>query len=328
MLNNEIKIFAGSSGGSFAKRMCRYIGVDLGVSEVITFTEGNIFVRVRETVRDKDVYLVQPIAMRPNDEFVEVLFWMDAFKRASANSVTAIIPYFSYAKGDKKDEPRVSIRARVCADAIESAGADRVVTMDLHSPQVQGFFKKPVDHLLAMPVLCEYIKKLDLGDFVVVSPDSGFAKHTRKYGSYLGVSVAIGDKVRKSHDETVDILDIIGDVEGKNAVIIDDFSISGGTLVEVAKGLKQRGAKRLLACLSHILLNKEGVARIEDSPIELVISTDSVDNQWIRGSKKIKIVSVAPLFGEAIMRIHKRESVSPLFDTVPEQVLTEANLLL
>jgi ribose-phosphate pyrophosphokinase len=302
------------------------MGVELGVSEVITFSEGNIFVRVRETVRDKDVYLVQPIAMRPNDEFVEVLFWIDAFKRASANSVTAIIPYFSYAKADKKDEPRVSIRARVCADAIESAGVDRVVTMDLHSPQVQGFFKKPVDHLLAMPVLCEYIKKLDLGDFVVVSPDSGFAKHTRKYGSYLGVSVAIGDKMRKGHDETVEFLDIIGDVKGKNAIIIDDFSISGGTLIEVAKGLKQRGAKRIFACLSHILLNKEGVARIEDSPIELVISTDSVDNQWIKGSQKIKIVSVAPLFGEAIMRIHKRVSVSPLFDTVPERVLDEAYL--
>lgn len=326
LLNNEIKIFAGSSGGLFAKRMCRYIGVELGVSEVITFSEGNTFVRVRETVRDKDVYLVQPIGMRPNDEFVEILFWMDAFMRASAGSVTAIIPYFSYAKGDKKDEPRVSIRARVCADAIESAGADRVVTMDLHSPQVQGFFKRPVDHLFALPVLCEYIKKLDLDDFVVVSPDSGFAKRTRKFGSYLGVSVAIGDKTRKAHDEKVELLDIIGDVKGKNTIIIDDFSISGGTLIEVAKGLKQRGAKRVLACLSHILLNKEGVARIEDSPIELLISTDSVDNKWIRDSEKIKIVSVAPLFGEAIIRIHKRESVSPLFNAVPDHLLDNGKL--
>jgi len=321
LLGSKIKIFAGSSGKLFAERMCRYIGVELGSSEVLTFSEGNIFVRVKETVRDKDVYLVQPIGLRPNDELVEILFWMDAFKRASAGSVTAIIPYFSYAKGDKKDEPRVSIRARVCADAIEDAGADRVVTMDLHSPQVQGFFKKPVDHLFALPVLCEYIKKLNLDNYVVVSPDSGFAKRTRKFGSYLGVSVALGDKVRKAHDEKVELLDIIGEVEGKNAIIVDDFSISGGTLIETAKGLKQRGAKQILACLSHILLNKEGVARIEDSPIELLLSTDSVDNGWVLNSEKIKIVSVAPLFGEAINRIHARESVSPLFDAVPDGLL-------
>ncbi len=318
---SKIKIFAGSSGKAFAERMCKYMGVELGKSEVVTFSEGNIFVRVRETVRDNDVYLVQPMALRPNDEFVEILFWMDAFKRASASSVTAIIPYFSYAKGDKKDEPRVSIRARVCADAIEAAGADRVVTMDLHSPQVQGFFAKPVDHLFAMPVLCEYIKKLNLDNYVVVSPDSGFAKQARKFGSYLGVSVAIGDKIRRDHKERAELLDIIGDVEGKNAIIVDDFSISGGTLIETAKGLKQRGAKRVLACLSHVLLNKEGVARIEESPIELLVGTDSVDNKWALNSKKIKIVSVAPLFGEAIKRIHARESVSPLFTAVPDKVL-------
>ena len=197
----EIKVFAGSSGREFAKRVCEYIGVSLGKSEVITFSEGNTFVRVGETVRDKDVYLVQSIGLRPNDEFVEILFWMDAFKRASANSVTAIMPYFGYAKGDKKDEPRVSIRARVCADAIEQAGADRVVTMDLHSPQIQGFFKRPVDHLFALPVLCEYIKALNLDNLVVVSPDTGFAKSARKYASTLNVSVAIGDKIRRGHDE-------------------------------------------------------------------------------------------------------------------------------
>ena len=153
--NGDVKIFAGSTGRPFARRMCEYIGCELGDSEVITFSDGNIFVRIKETVRDKDVYIVQPIGLNPNNEFVEILFWMDAMKRASANSVTAVIPYFGYAKGDKKDEPRVSIRARVCADAIEQAGADRVVTMDLHAPQVQGFFKKPSDHLYSKPMLCE-----------------------------------------------------------------------------------------------------------------------------------------------------------------------------
>jgi ribose-phosphate pyrophosphokinase len=317
--NGEIKIFGGSTGNYFAKRMCEYLNVELGKADVMKFSDGNIFVKVGETVRDKDVYLVQPIGLNPNDEFTEILFWMDAFKRASANSVTAIIPYYGYAKGDKKDEPRVSIRARVCAECIELAGADRVVSMDLHSPQIQGFFKKPVDHLFALPVFCEYIKSLNLEDLVVVSPDAGFAKQARKYASALKVPVAIGDKTRKSHDENAEILDIIGNVEGKNALIVDDFSISGGTLVDLAKGLKERGVKRIFACLSHLLLSEIGAERVINSPIELVISTDSVNNPHVLNDK-FKILSVAPLFAEAINRIHNRESVSPLFDNVPEKV--------
>ncbi len=324
--NGEIKVFAGSTGVAFARKICQYIGVELGCAETITFSEGNTFVRIGETVRDKDVYLVQPIALRPNDELVEILFWMDAFKRASASSVTAIIPYFGYGKGDKKDEPRVSIRARVCADAIEQAGADRVVTMDLHSPQIQGFFKKPVDHLFAFPVLCEHVKRLEIDNLVVVSPDAGFAKRARNYASYLGVSLAIGDKIRKSHDEQAEILEIIGEVEGKNALIVDDFTISGGTLVEMAKELKRRGVKKVFACVSHLLLNQSGIQRVEESPIELLIGTDSVDNPWISGSSKIAIVSVAPLFAEAIVRIHGRESVSPLFRSVPEKVFEHSIL--
>lgn len=318
--HGEIKVFAGSSGREFARKVCEYIGVSLGKSEVITFSEGNTFVRVGETVRDKDVYLVQSIGLRPNDELVEILFWLDAFKRASANSVTAIIPYFGYAKGDKKDEPRVSIRARVCADAIEIAGADRVLTMDLHSPQIQGFFKRPVDHLFALPVLCDYVKTLDIDDLVVVSPDTGFAKQARKYASHLGVSVAIGDKTRKAHDEKAEVLDVIGEVAAKNCLVVDDFSISGGTLVELARELKKRGALRIIACLSHVLLNKEAVKRIDDSDIELVIGTDSVENHWVEMSDKVQVVSVAPLFAEAIIRIHNRESVSVLFDRAPNEV--------
>lgn len=324
--NGEARIFAGSSGRIFAERMCRYMGLELGKSDVITFSEGNTFVRVGETVRDKDVYLVQPIGLKPNDEFTEILFWMDAFKRASANSVTAIIPYFSYAKGDKKDEPRVSIRARVCAECIELAGADRVVTMDLHSPQIQGFFKKPVDHMFAMPVLCEYIKKLDLHDLVVVSPDAGFAKQARRFACNLGATVAIGDKTRRDHDEKAEILEVIGDVKDKNALIVDDFTISGGTLVDLAKELKNRGAKRVLACLSHLLLNEKGVQKLEESPIELLVGTDSVYNPYLAGSRKIKIVSVAPLFAEAITRIHSRESMSSLFNELPEKAVENIDL--
>ncbi len=317
----NIKIFAGSSGSSFANKMCKYLGAELGKSEVIHFSDGNVFIRIKETVRDKDVYVVLPIGLDPNNELVELLFWMDSFKRASANSITAIIPYFGYAKGDKKDEPRVSIRARVCADCLEVAGADRVVTMDLHSPQVQGFFKIPVDHLLSLPLLCEYIKSMeDTENLVVVSPDAGFAKTARKYADYLGVPVAIGDKTRTGHDENAHVLELIGDVKGKNCVIVDDFSISGGTLIDVAKMLKARGANRVSACLAHIMLREKGVRAINESPIEYIISTDSVENPYIIGQKKFVTASVAPLFAEAVFRIHERASVSTLFSVVPEKI--------
>lgn len=317
----DIKIFAGSSGADFAKKMCKYLDAELGASEVIHFSDGNVFIRIKETVRDKDVYVVLPIGLDPNNELVELLFWMDSFKRASANSVTAIVPYFGYAKGDKKDEPRVSIRARVCADCLEVSGADRIITMDLHSPQVQGFFKIPVDHLLSLPILCEYIKGLNImDDLVVVSPDAGFAKTARKYADYLGTPVAIGDKTRTGHDENAHILELIGDVEGKNCLIVDDFSISGGTLVDVAKMLKARGAKRIFACLAHVMLREKGVQAIEDSPIEYVISTDSVENPYIKDREKFLTVSVAPLFAEAVYRIHERESVSTMFSSVPKNV--------
>ena len=314
------KIFAGSTGKEFAENMCNYFGGNLSESEVITFSEGNTYVKACETVRGMDVYLVQPIGLKPNDEFVEILFWADAFKRASANSVTAIMPYFSYAKADKKDEPRVSIRGRVCAECLELAGVDRVVTMDLHSPQVQGFFKKPVDHLHALPVLCEYIKKLNLENLVVVSPDAGFAKQARKYANYLNTSIALGDKMRKEHDEKAKILEIIGDVKDKTTLIADDFSLSGGTLVELAHALKERGAKKVVACLSHLLLSEEGVAKVEESPIDLLVGTDSVINKNIIGSQKIKQISVAPLFAEALLRIQNKESVSPLFTNISENM--------
>lgn len=324
MTTGDIKIFAGSSGKSFAENMCSYLGAEVGISETRTFSDGNTFVRIGETVRGKDVYLVQSIGLKPNDEFVEILFWIDAFKRASADTVTVILPYFGYAKGDKKDEPRVSIRARVCAEAIETAGADRVVAMDLHSHQIQGFFKKPVDHLFALPVLCEAIARMQLPDLIVVSPDAGFAKQARKYADYLHAPLAIGDKTRKDHSERAELMELIGHVEGKTAVIIDDFSISGGTLVELSKLLIRRGAKRVLACLSHLVISEAGLRKLEDSPIELIIGTDSVYNPRLGSSSKIKIVSVAPLFGEAISRIDSRDSVSPLFEKVPERVIARA----
>ncbi len=322
----DIKIFAGSTGKAFAQRMCDYLHIELGKSETITFSEGNTFVRVLETVRDKDVYLVQPIGLKSNDEFTEILFWMDAFKRASANSVTAVIPYYGYAKGDKKDEPRVSIRGRVCAECIELAGADRVVTMDLHSPQVQGFFKIPVDHLLGAPILAQFIRVLDLGDFTVVAPDAGFVKQARSFAGRLGVPTAICDKQRNAHDETAQILEIIGDVTDRNCLIVDDFTISGGTLIEVAHQLKKRGAKRICACTSHSLLNEANMKRMEDSPIDMYITTDTVENKCVLQSKMTHIVSVSALFAETVRRIHVRESVSVLFDEAPTYVLDKTTM--
>ena len=311
-----IRIYAGMSGRPFAKRMCAYLGAQLGDSETIMFSEGNLFVRVNESIRDKDVFLVQPIARHPNDEFTELLFWIDAFKRSSANSVTAIIPYFSYAKGDKKDEPRVSIRARVCADCIEAAGVDRVIFMDLHAAQIQGFIKKPVDHLLAQPLLVEYVRRAGIVDenLVVVSPDAGSAKRAREFANALGCPVAIGDKTRFDHTENAKVLEIIGEVEGKNCLVVDDFSISGGTMIDIARGLKEKGANKVYGALSHNCMNEKALNRFDDSPYEFVLTTDTVECPEARRHPKIKIISAAPMFAQAVRIIHDKAPMSTLFD--------------
>ena len=297
------------------------MGKKLGSSEVIKFSEGNTFVRVNETVRDRDVFLVQPIGLHSNDEFVEILFWMDAFKRSSALSCTLIMPYFGYGKGDKKDEPRVSIRARVCAECMELAGADRFVTMDLHAPQLQGFFKRPMDHLYAMPMLTEVIKREGAGNMVVVSPDAGFAKKARKFADALHLPIAIGDKSRTDHSENALVLDVIGDVDGKNCLIVDDFTISGGTLVNLAEVLRARGARDITALLSHNIISERGVERINASPIQRVYSTDTVDNPNIVGQEKFRTVSVAPMFAETIMRYYNYQSVNSMFSKLPDDVV-------
>jgi len=306
-------MFAGSGSKRLTARICEYIGIKPKKGETLQFSEGNTFVRVLENVRGQRVYLVQSTVFPANDNFMELLFWIDAFKRASAASVTAVIPYFSYGKGDKKDEPRVSLRARVCADAIEAAGADRVVTMDLHAPQIQGFFRIPVDNLYALPVLCARIREKSLEDLMVVSPDTGFAKQARKYSSYLGTSVAIADKRRLAHDEKAQILEIIGNVRGKTALIVDDFTMSGNTLVEVSVKLLELGVKQIYAMVAHGVLTKDAVKRIDASPIKELLITDTVENHPGELSDKIEVVSVASLFGEAIKRIHNRESISEMF---------------
>lgn len=313
MRADEVLIFGGSGSPKLARKIADYLGIPVAKSETLRFSEGNLFVRILENVRGRHVYLVQSTAYPANDNFMELLFFVDALKRASAASVTVLMPYFSYAKGDKKDEPRVSIRARVCADAIEAAGADRVVTLDLHAAQIQGFFRIPVDDLYALPVMCEAVKDMRLSDLVVVSPDTGFAKKARKYASYLGVSLAIGDKERVAHDEKAEVMEIIGRVRGKTALVVDDFTISGGTLIEVAHKLVERGARDIIAAVTHGVFSPGAMEKIDDSPIRTMLITDTVETQPEPFSDKVQIVSVAPLFGEAIRRIHNRESISVLF---------------
>jgi ribose-phosphate pyrophosphokinase len=310
---DDILIFGGSGSPKLTRKICDYLHVQPGAGEVLHFSEGNLFVRVKENVRGRRVYIVQSTVFPANDNFMELLFWIDALKRASAESVTVVIPYFSYAKGDKKDEPRVSIRARVCADAIEVAGADRVVMLDLHAPQIQGFFRIPVDDLYALPVLCDEIVRKQLPDLVVVSPDVGFAKQARKYASFLGTSIAIGDKQRRAHNERAEVLEIIGEVKGKTALIVDDFTISAGTLTEAADKLVERGATAVYAAVSHGVFSAGSMERLDRSPIQRLMVTDSIETQPVVLSPKVEIISVAPLFGEAIRRIHNRESLSILF---------------
>lgn len=315
MNHDEILVFGGSGSRKLAAGICQYLNIEPGQGETLKFSEGNLFVRILENVRGRHVYLVQSTAFPANDNFMELLFWCDAFNRASAQSVTAIIPYFSYAKGDKKDEPRVSIRARVCADAIEAAGADRVVTMDLHAPQIQGFFRLPVDDLYALPVLCDRIASLNLPELVVVSPDMGFAKKARVYASRLNVGLVIADKDREGHNEEAKILEIIGDVDGKTAVIVDDFTISGGTLIRVAEKLLERGAREVYAAVTHGVFAPGAMRKLNASPISKMFITDTVETQPEHLADKVEVVSVASLFGEAIRRIHNRESISVLFHT-------------
>ena len=312
-LDPEVMVFSGSASRKLTAGICRHLGVRVSAGEVHRFSDGNIFVRVLENVRGREVYIVQSTAFPVNDNFMELLFWIDAFKRASAATVTVVIPYFSYAKGDKKDEPRVSIRARVCADAIEAAGADRVVTMDLHAPQIQGFFKIPVDDLYAFPALCKAARKQDLSNLIVVAPDAGFAKKARTYADYLGVSLAIADKRRSAHDEKAEIMEVIGDVRGKTALLVDDFTISAGTLADAADKLTERGATSVMAMVTHGVFGPGSRERIDRSRIRTLLVTDTVETQPEPLSAKVKVVSVASLFGEAIRRIHDRQSISVLF---------------
>jgi ribose-phosphate pyrophosphokinase len=317
----ELRIFAGSASRALGRAVCEHLGLALGESETKIFSEGNIFVRVLENVRGRDVYIVQGTEYPVNDNLVELCFWIDAFKRASAAQVTAVIPFFSYAKGDKKDEPRVSIRARVVADMLESVGVDRVLTMDLHSPQIQGFFKVPVDHLYAGPVLTDYFRQKKLPNLVVAAPDVGFAKQAKGYAKLMECPLVIGNKNRPDHEEKAEIQEVIGDVKGKNVLIVDDFTISGGTLIEMAHAVKARGADDVYACVSHGVFSKGACEKVARSPIKELVTTDTIGVRSEALAHNCRVVSVARLFARAILSIHQRESVSTLFDPKNEPMI-------
>lgn len=309
----DLTIIAGSANPKLAQAIADVLHVRLCPAEAQYFSEGNVFVRVLANVRGKDVFVIQGVHYPVNDNFMELLFWIDALKRASAQQVTAVIPFFSYAKGDKKDEPRVSIRARVCADALEAAGCDRVLTMDLHSPQIQGFFSIPVDHMYGRHVLCEHIRKLNIPDLVVCSPDIGFAKDAASFAALLGTPVVIGNKARTGHDETCVALEVIGDVRDKNVLLVDDFTITGGTLIAMAEILKERGARDIFAAVSHGVLSKGAGERIGKSRIKRMFMTDTIEHRAEPLPANLEVVSVAPLFAQAIQSVHDRTSVSTLF---------------
>ncbi len=310
---NPTKIIVGSSNPTLGLSICEHLGAEPCKSEVIQFSEGNTFVRILENVRGRDVYIIQGVSYPVNQNFMELLFWIDAAKLASAAKVTAVIPFFSYAKADKKDEPRVSIRARVCADALEAAGVDRVLTMDLHSPQIQGFFKRPVDHMHAKFRICDYIRKKGLSDLVVASADVGYGKNAFKYGDILRVPTVIGNKMRVDHSESAQVWSVVGDVKDKNVLIVDDIVFTGGSLIAMTEQVKKLGAKSVIAAVTHGVLTPGATAKIDASAIDELVITDTVEYRFDILSKKVTSISVAAEFAKAIKSIHSYKSVSQLF---------------
>jgi ribose-phosphate pyrophosphokinase len=287
--------------------------------EVFQFANENIFVRVMENVREQDVFLVQPTSRPVNQSIMELLIMIDAFKRASAGRITAVIPYYSYGRSDKKDQPRVPITARLIADMLTVAGADRVLTMDLHQGQIQGFFSIPVDELTAVNLICAHIKAKQLDDIVVVS-ELGFAKKARNFAELLQAPLAIVEKRRLGNEDRTEVMNIIGDVGGKTAVIIDDEIDTAGSLMEAVGALEAAGAREIFSCATHGVFSGGALDRIASSPLAEIIVTDTVPLPPEATDPRITILSVAPLFGEAIKRIHRGESVGALFSSEVEMV--------
>ena len=309
----EMKVFSGRAHPALTQEICDYLNLAPGDVSSYNFSDGEIFCQIGENVRGSDVFVVQPTSQPVNDNLMELLILLDAFKRSSAARITAVIPYYGYARQDKKDQPRVPITSKLIADLISRAGADRVLTMDLHASQIQGFFDVPVDHLFAAPVFIDAVRQMEIPDLVIVSPDAGGVERARAVAKRLGTAIAIVDKRRTAPNEA-EVMNVIGEVGGRNTLIIDDIIDTAGTLVKTVEALKQKGAERVLAVGVHGVLSGPAIARIEESPLEAVFVTNTTPlEEKLRRSAKLKPLSVAPLLGEAIRRIHENSSVSSLF---------------
>lgn len=309
----ELKVFSGNAHPELAREICEYLGIPLGEMKVFQFSNENIFVQVLENVRQRDVFVVQPICSPVNKSLMELLIIIDAMKRASAGRITAVMPYYGYSRTDKKDQPRVPITARLVADLITVAGANRVLTVDLHAGQIQGFFNIPVDELTALYSLSGYIEEKELGDFVVVATDVGITKRARDIAARLDVPLAIIEKRRVGNADKSETLTVIGDVKGRRAVLVDDEVDTGGSLANAADALVEHGATEIYACCTHPILSNSGVERVASSLLKELVVTDTVPVPDEKKIEKMTVLSMASLIGEGIHRIHAGLSVGAMF---------------
>jgi ribose-phosphate pyrophosphokinase len=309
----DLKIFSGSAHPQLAKDIADFLGISLGQARLRRFPDSEVSFQIDENIRGADVFIVQPTSTPVDQHLMEMLVMIDAFRRSSAARITAVIPYYGYARQDRKDKPRVPISAKLVANLLSAAGTNRVLTMDLHKAQIQGFFDIPVDHLFAAPVIVEYCTRLQAEDLTIVSPDAGGAERARAYAKRLDAELAIVDK-RRTEDGTAEVMNVIGDVNGRTCILQDDIIDTAGTIQKAADALKKAGAKRVLACAVHGVLSGPAIERIERSPVDQLIVTNSIPLRAdAQACKKIVVLSVARLLGQAIRNIHEETSVSSLF---------------
>ncbi len=324
MYSDSFDVYSGNANLGLARKICRYLGLPLGQSEVFSFANENIFVKILDNVREKDVFLVQPTCRPVNQSIMELLIMIDAFKRASAGRITAVVPYYAYGRSDKKDQPRVPITARLVADMITVAGADRVLSLDLHQGQIQGFFNIPVDELTAVHLLSNYFRQKQIQNPVVVT-DLGFAKRARTFAELLDAPLAIIEKRRVGNLDRAEVMNVIGEVRNRRAIIVDDEIDTAGTLLEVVRALQREGVDEIWACATHGVLSDPAIDRIAASGLRELVLTDSIPLPVEKRLPQITTLSVAPLIGEAIRRIHRGESVGALFSS--EVTLTQEMIL-
>jgi ribose-phosphate pyrophosphokinase len=312
-MGRELRVFTGSAHPGLGEAIARFLGVPLGRAHLSRFSDGEVWFQIQDNVRGADVFVVQPTGPPVNENVMELLVMLDAFKRSSASRITAVLPYYGYARQDRKDKPRVPISAKLVADLLSAAGTDRVLTMDLHAAQIQGFFNVPVDHLFAAPVILDYVSRLKLPRLTVVSPDAGGVERARAYAKRLDAALAIVDK-RREAPNVAEVHQVVGDVEGRSALIVDDMVDTAGTLAKVAQAIKEAGAREVLASCSHAVLSGAAAEKIEQSPLSKLIVTDSIPlAEEKRRSGKIVVLSIAELMGKAIRNIHEEASVTSLF---------------